>query len=129
MLRDGLWTEVTRSEHHHEREGLAYVRRALPDREPYRAWSNFTFVAEDGKLYEVDLLVVTPGGVYLVELKAWSGKIEGDPAHWTWTTLEGKRRTVDNPRLLADRKAKKLKSLLLNQPALRRTDLRLYVEG
>jgi hypothetical protein len=83
VLRDGLWTEVARSEHAHEREGLDYVRRRLPDREPYRAWANFTFVALDGKLYEVDLLVVSPGGVYLIGLKAWPGKLDGDVAQWT----------------------------------------------
>ena len=39
-----------------EREALDFVRESLPDRTPYRAWSNFEFVAQDGSINEVDLL-------------------------------------------------------------------------
>ena len=38
--------------------------------EPYRAWSNFEFIAEDGAIYEVDLLVVSPKGFFLIEIKS-----------------------------------------------------------
>jgi serine/threonine protein kinase len=59
----------------------------------------------------VDALVLTPKGLYLVEIKSHPGQISGDAGSWVWT-FEGRRRVFDNPRLLADRKAKKLASLL-----------------
>jgi len=118
-VRDGLWVEVTPSEHAHERAALNFLRERLPDREPFRVWSNFTFQAEDGRRYEVDLLVVTPTEVFLVEVKSHPNRIDGDAGTWVWTTPDGKRRTFDNPLRLAESKAKKLKSLLLHQDALR----------
>ena len=114
-----LWTEVTTSEHAHERAALHFIRERFPTREPFRAWANFTFVAEDGARNEVDLLVVSPTGVYLVEIKSHPGRMDGDAGTWVWTTPEGRRRTFDNPLLLAERKAKKLKSLLMKQKPLR----------
>lgn len=101
------WVEVTPSEYAHERGGLAAVREALPDTDPYRAWSNFTFTSSDGRMYEVDLLVIGPSGLHLVELKHWRGKITGDGQTW-WQNGH----PTDNPRLLAEAKAKRLKSLL-----------------
>ena len=101
------WVEVTPSEYDHERGGLAAVREALPDTDPYRAWSNFTFTSGDGRLYEVDLLVIGKGGLHLIELKHWHGTIRGDGQTW-WRGAH----PIDNPRLLADAKAKRLKSLL-----------------
>jgi len=78
----GRWVEVSRSRFEHEREGLDHVREHLPDAEPYRAWSNFEFIGMDGKHHEIDLLVLGPAGLHLVELKAWSGRIAGDEQDW-----------------------------------------------
>lgn len=114
-----LWTEVTTSEHAHERAALHFIRESFPEREPFRAWANFTFIADDGSRSEVDLLIVSPTGVYLVEIKSHPGRMDGDGGTWVWTTPEGRRRTFDNPLLLAERKAKKLKSLLMRQKSLR----------
>ncbi|WP_228010745.1 NERD domain-containing protein [Nonomuraea phyllanthi] len=68
MLK-GLWVTVTESEFDHERRGLEAIRVMLPNADPWRAWSNFTFTVHTGHVREVDLLVVTPGGVHMVELK------------------------------------------------------------
>ena len=106
------WTTVSDSPHDHEREALAFLRRRLPDREPYRVWSNFEFTTANGKLYEVDALAVTDNGVHLIEIKSHPGQIGGDGAAWQWTTPEGKRRIFDNPRMLANNKAKALRELL-----------------
>lgn len=97
-----------------EREALEFVRDQFPDHEPYRAWSNFEFIADDGSINEVDLLVLTKMGIFLVEIKSRPGTITGDAGAWTWE-YDGKRFTDDNPILLCDRKCKKLKSLLLQQ--------------
>lgn len=123
------WIEVTASEFPHEREALAFLREGLPDREPFRAWSNFTIVGNDGRLSEIDAPIVSPTGVHLVEIKNYRGTLTGDAG--TWTQTRGKHGwTMDNPLPLADRKAKILKSLLLDQPAFRAArGGRLYVQA
>ena len=118
-MMTNFWKIITPSQFEHERRALDFVRAGLPDHEPYRAWANFEFTASDGALYEVDLLVLAKLGFWLVEIKGRPGRLEGDAATWTWTTPEGRRLTDDNPRLLANRKAKALKSLLLGQPGLK----------
>jgi nuclease-like protein len=114
------WMAVTEPQFPWERDALTYLRERLPDQDPFRAWSNFEFIAEDGSINEVDLLVVSLYRIYLVEIKSWPGCVSGDAGTWTWQH-EGRLLTEDNPLLLADRKAKKLKSLLLHQSALRHT--------
>lgn len=116
------WREITPSEYPWERDALEYVRQGLPDHEPYRAWSNFTFIARDGSLNEVDLLVASPKGVFLVEIKSRPGEITGDAGTWTWID-NGRAYTDDNPLILADKKCKRLKSLLESQPAAKKADL------
>lgn len=111
------WTTVSDSPHDHEREALAFLRSRLYDRDPYRVWSNFEFVAPNGALYEVDALAVTDNGVHLIEIKSHPGEIGGDATTWQWTTPEGRRRLFDNPRLLANKKAKALREVLARTKA------------
>src|SRR5215468_10558407 len=113
-MSDARWRTITESQYPWERDALEFIRQRLPDYEPYRAWANFEFIAEDGKIYEVDLLVITPKGFFLVEIKSRPGILEGDSHTWTWTQ-DGKRYSYDNPLILADRKAKRLKSLIAKQ--------------
>lgn len=110
-LSKDRWIEVTPSPYPHEREALAFVRELLPDHEPYRAWSNLEFQAEDGSINEVDLLVLSPKGAFVVEIKSWPGLIRGDWGGWTWTH-EGRTHSRDNPLPLLDRKCKRLKAVL-----------------
>ena len=56
---------------------LDFIRAGLPDHDPYRAWSNFEFQTSDGAIYEVDLLVLTKQGFWLVEIKSWPGRSDG----------------------------------------------------
>ncbi|HEX7316678.1 MAG TPA: BREX system serine/threonine kinase PglW [Pyrinomonadaceae bacterium] len=116
------WTEISPSSFPWEREALEFVRERLPDHDPYRAWSNFEFVADDGSINEVDLLVLTREGFFLVEIKSRPGVISGDVMTWVWNR-DGKVFTDDNPLLLANRKAKKLASLLRKQSASRNVQL------
>jgi serine/threonine protein kinase len=119
-MSEGRWTEVEPSPHPHEREALDFVRRRLPNADPWRAWSNFTFVDSSGRPSEVDLLVLAPSGVYLIEIKSYpDGKLEADTGTWRWHRKEGGVRQYDSPFIAADLKAKRLKSLLENQKALR----------
>ncbi|MEH1014282.1 BREX system serine/threonine kinase PglW [Micromonospora sp. CPCC 206060] len=110
-MQEGRWTTITPSQFSHEREALAYVQALLPDTEPYRAWSNFTFTAQTGHPYEVDLLVAAPGGLYLIEVKSLTGRLVSSGSNWILSGPNGTR-TFDNPLHLADAKAKRLKSLL-----------------
>ncbi|MFP5345500.1 MAG: BREX system serine/threonine kinase PglW [Actinomycetes bacterium] len=109
------WTQCTPSEYAWERAALTYLKNELPDGEPYRAWTNAEFIGSDGSINEIDLLLVTPGRIVLLEVKSWSGTVVGDAG--TWRQLH--RAPVDNPVIAVNRKARKLKTLLAAQPALR----------
>lgn len=112
---DARWTQCTPSEYAWERSALAYLKSVIPDREPYRAWANAEFIGADGSVNEIDLLLIAPAGIALVEVKSWSGVLTGDAGTWQ----QEHRAPVDNPVIGANRKARKLKSLLAAQPALR----------
>jgi hypothetical protein len=116
-MRPDRWTTVTDSSFTWEREALEFLREHLPDHEPWRAWSNFEFIDDQGRVNEVDLLVLGPRGLILVEIKSRPGNVEGDTHSWVWNN-EGRSYTVDNPVLLANRKAKRLASLVRRQDAL-----------
>ncbi|MFF7471830.1 BREX system serine/threonine kinase PglW [Streptomyces sp. NPDC008092] len=111
-MREGRWVTVTESEFDHERRGLEAIREKLPDSDPWRAWSNFTFTANTGHVREVDLLVAAPGGVCMIELKDWHGSVTSENGTWVQTTPGGRRRTHGNPLHLVNRKAKELAGLL-----------------
>jgi serine/threonine protein kinase len=111
------WNIITPSQYEWERRGLDFIKNGLPDYDPYRAWANFEFQTSDGAIYEVDLLVLTKMGFWLVETKAWEGRIYGDPGTWT-RSQDGRLHSEDNPVLLANRKAKALSSLLKSQSAV-----------
>jgi hypothetical protein len=116
------WTIITPSRYEWERRALDFIRARFPTHDPYRAWANFEFQAADGAIYEVDLLVLTKQGFWLVEIKSRPGRVEGDPGTWIWTH-NGRRFSDDNPVLLANRKAKALAALLAQQPACRKGQL------
>ena len=120
---DKLWKQITPSDYAWEREALEFARQLLPDHDPYRAWANFEFIAQDGSINEVDLMVLTPKGMYVIEIKSHPGVIRGDAANWVWERPlpKGGQKIFDNPRLLARRKAQKLASLLKLQPSFHRS--------
>lgn len=121
-----LWRQIAPSDYPWEHDALAFIRQGLPDHEPYRAWANLEFVAEDGTIHEVDLLVLAPKGFFLIEIRSWDGTLEGDTNTWR-LSRSGRTETYDSPLLLANRKARKLASLLKRQKAAR--DVRLpYLE-
>ncbi|MFD9053127.1 BREX system serine/threonine kinase PglW [Streptomyces zaomyceticus] len=111
-MREGRWTTVADSEFDHERRGLEAIRAQLPDTDPWRAWSNFTFTANTGHVREVDLLVVAPGGMFMIELKDWHGSVTSENGTWVQTTPGGHRRPHGNPLHLVNKKAKELATLL-----------------
>ncbi|WP_201753940.1 NERD domain-containing protein [Micromonospora rubida] len=127
-MQDSRWTTVTPTQFAQERAALEHVRRLLPDTEPYRAWSNFTCTAETGHVHEVDLLVATPSGSYLVETKSLSGRLTNSGTNWLLSN--DSVRTFDNPLHLADLKGKRLRSLLNAQALKDHVPLRIpFIQG
>ena len=61
---------------------------------------------------EVDLLVIAPGGVHLIELKDWHGSLESRNGTWLQTQPNGRRIPHGNPLHLANKKAKELAGLI-----------------
>jgi hypothetical protein len=115
-MKPPRWTAISQSAFAWEREALDFARGHLPDYEPWRAWSNFEFVDDEGRVNEVDLLVLTAAGLVLVEIKSRPGTVRGDAQTWTWMT-DGRPFYRDNPLPLANRKAKRLASVLRRQDA------------
>lgn len=76
------------------------------------AWVNLTFFDLNGRAGEVDVLLLTRRGFFVVELKGWHGTISGDQQNWRQTTPGGQVRYSANPLILTDGKAKRLSSLL-----------------
>ncbi len=113
-----LWTEGA-SPWLHEREAFAFVRARLPNHEPYRAWTNVEFIADDGSVNEVDLLVVTTRGLFLVEIKSFPGVLYDSGQRWRLRFPSGHEKTYDHPLILTNTKAKRLRSLLARQPAFK----------
>ncbi|NDU73745.1 BREX system serine/threonine kinase PglW [Actinomadura sp. DSM 109109] len=111
-MLEGRWTTVTESQFEHERRGLDAIRERLPDGGPWHAWSNFTFTANTGHIREVDLLVIAPGGVHMIELKDWHGRLATENGTWVQTTPSGRRVSHGNPLHLVNQKAKELAGLL-----------------
>jgi serine/threonine protein kinase len=122
------WHVIAESNFPWEREALEWLRSQLPDRDPWNVWINFEFIDDEGKISEVDALVLSPAGLFLVEIKSRPGTVDGDAHTWTWTT-DGREYTYDNPLILANRKSKRLASLLRRQPAIFKAKIRLpFVE-
>ncbi len=127
-LSAARWHVIAQSNFAWEREALEWLRSNLPDRDPWHVWTNFEFIDEEGKVSEVDALVLSPAGLFLVEIKSRPGVLAGDAHSWTWTT-DGRSTTYDNPLILANRKAKRLASLLRRQSAIIKAKIRLpFVE-
>ncbi|MBB4934847.1 serine/threonine protein kinase [Lipingzhangella halophila] len=96
------------SEYPWEQQGLDHIREQMPDREPYRAWQCFSFTANTRRVRECDLFVVTPGGVFLLELKGHPGRATNRGGTW-FVNGHDKTRALDNPLHLVDQKAKELR--------------------
>lgn len=128
MAKANNWTTAAESKFPWERDALDFVRSRFPTHDPYRAWVNFEFIADDGSINEVDLLVFTPQGFFLIEIKSRPGRLFGDAGTWTWET-DGKLSTVDNPLIAVNLKAKKLRSLLQRQKAFKKKGQPPFIEA
>ena len=69
-LGESRWHVIAESNFAWEREALEWLRTHLPDRNPWHVWTNFEFIDDEGKVSEVDALVLSPAGLFLVEIKS-----------------------------------------------------------
>ena len=52
-MKSPKWIAITQSAFPWEREALDFLRSHLPDHEPWRAWANFEFIDDEGRVSEV----------------------------------------------------------------------------
>lgn len=123
-LGAGRWHVISESNYAWEREALEWLREHLPNHDPWHVWTNFEFIDDEGRVNEIDALVLAPAGLFAIELKSRPGEVRGDTHTWVWTT-DSHVISVDNPLLLTDRKAKRLSSILKRQPAIARAKVRV----
>ncbi len=89
-----------------ESEAMRLLRDRLPDH--FLVLGNFELqLPQRANTFEYDAVVVGEHGLYAVEIKGWSGTVEGDQRRWylDW----GK---VQNPFILTERKAKAMRSFI-----------------
>lgn len=99
-----------------EADALERFRELLPDDGIATAWVNLTAINPDGRTDEIDALLLTRAGLFVLEFKGWHGEINGKPT--TWERKVGRRHDfVPNPYILTDSKAKRLASTLKDAAA------------
>jgi serine/threonine protein kinase len=94
-----------------EQAALDAIRRRLPDTGTI-AWPNVQFMDNQGNANEVDLILLSPQGLFVVELKGWRGSFTGDQFFWQVTYSGGRREERKNPFGGTRLKAQRLASLL-----------------
>ena len=107
------WRKVSESQYPWETDALNALRELLPDAAPFQAWTNFQFT-DGGRIHEVDALVITPKGGFVIEVKAWSGVVHGDQGRWTQVRTDGSRQSHSNAANLTAEKVRALASLIRN---------------
>jgi serine/threonine protein kinase len=98
--------------HVHEQAAIEFVKKTLPDTDPFRIWALCDLVDVSGRRYEIDLLVLGYDAIYHVEIKSHPGRVSGDVVDWRFTFPDGGSIVRDNPLQLAERKSRVLGSLL-----------------
>ena len=69
------WIAISPSRYPWEQEALDFIHDKFPVSPDYLAWSNFEFIASDGSINECDLLIASPWGVFLIEIKSTPGRM------------------------------------------------------
>lgn len=100
-----------------EREVLRVLRDGLDDE--WAVVANFE-IEQGRRAYECDALVVGPlGWAYLVETKAWTGRIRGNDQQWELPSLVGGASSYrPNPLNVTTQKSRILKDLLVRENVL-----------
>ena len=106
------WHRIGEAASPDESAGLNGLRKILPDAVTTHAWANVTFRDRQGRASEVDVILLHDNGFYVIELKGWHGRITGNQQTWRVTSPHGNVRLENDPYILNDNKAKRLRSEL-----------------
>ncbi|GAB2894664.1 BREX system serine/threonine kinase PglW [Streptomyces mayteni] len=106
------WYQTRPSPYAWEQSALDHIRRRMPNSAPHYAWATFSFTAASGRVNECDVLIATPRGLYLVEVKSHPGQLTNSGDTWSFRASDGRVRTIRNPLHLTDIKSKDLKDRL-----------------
>jgi len=69
-----------RGVHKREVKSIERLKKDLPS--DWYAFTNLDLVLGLGKTREVDLVIVSPHRVFLIDIKEWHGKIENKDGRW-----------------------------------------------
>jgi hypothetical protein len=103
--------QVNPSQLEWEADAQEVLLALLPDQDPSCGCTNFEFT-NGGAIAEVDSLVITPKGVYLIAVKSWAGMVTGDQGAWVQQRPDGSRQSITNQAAVNSRKVKQLASLI-----------------
>ena len=106
------WRSITPPESAWERELHARLRRELTVVPPFRVWSNFEFIDLHGATFAVDLLVVTPAGVFVIECFPGDGVVHVGARQWRWIDGQGRAHVLEDPVQRVRDRAERMRELL-----------------
>ncbi|NJM99531.1 MAG: NERD domain-containing protein [Phormidesmis sp. RL_2_1] len=110
-------------ENESERIAAQYLREHLPD--DYKLYTNLE-IHRNGRLYEVDIILVAPHAVYIIDVKGVYGKVEVDRNEW----YPQNRQSYPSPLKKYRQHARALSGLIADaDPARRRLLRRVLVQG
>ena len=110
-------------ENESERIAAQYLREHLPD--DYKLYTNLE-IHRSGRLYEVDIILVAPHAVYIIDVKGVYGKVEVDRNEW----YPQNRQSYPSPLKKYRQHARALSGLIADaDPARRRLLRRVLVQG
>ena len=66
--------------HPREVKGIGRLQRALPD--DWLAFTNLEFVVSAGKSREIDIVLVAPTRIFIIDLKDWNGQVVAKDGAW-----------------------------------------------
>lgn len=85
-------------------------------------FNSFCFCDSRGYSSEIDHIVITLGGIFIIETKNWSGIIEGNPSDETWLQTKpnvDQQKEVKNPILQNEKHIQHLKHRFQTNPPKR----------
>ena len=91
-----------------ERQAFFYLRDNLP--KSYKLFTNLEIKQYSGQIYEIDLILVAPHCVYVVDVKNWRGRIEVNYPYWDSADYQ----SVYSPLKKLREHTKKLSNIICN---------------
>lgn len=117
------WIKFGEPENESEWAAIRYLSGYLP--KEYRLYTNLE-ISQGGRLYEIDIILVAPHCVYVVDVKGVHGRLEIDPFDW----YPENRQSYPSPLKKYRQHARTLKSLIKDADRFRQDQLdRIWVQG